>query len=341
MRVESVENLYEGMVLGENIFLEGNLLYKEKYIIDACCIEALKSMEINNVIVYDIMDYKEHILDDDTFAQAYLDFFVSGFKGLVVSSMFNKNEFSDISSTVRTYLDQHKNILYDLLKLRCSHCYTYEHSINVALYSVLVGIKLELSNEDLSDLIVGALLHDMGKLKISNHILDKPGRLDDVEFDAIKRHPEYGVDYAVNFKNVSWNVKKIIIQHHEKLDGTGYPCGLKGDEIFFLSKIVTVCDIFDAVISKRSYHEARSPHKGIKVLHEEVELGRVDKDIVAALEAQVAVTPVDTQVILNNGEICTIIKDDSREMEPIVFSFSTGQVYNLENREDLWIAEIK
>ena len=341
MRVEKVEDLFEGMVLGENVYIEGKKVLYKCDILDNSSIDFLRNRGIDSVLVFDVADYKSKILCDSEFAKEYLDFFVTGFRGMVISSMFNKEEFSDLSNRMHDYLDRHKYILYDLLKLRCSHCYTYEHSINVALYAMLVGIKLGLSSSDLNDLIVGALLHEMGKLRISNHILDKPGRLNTPEFDAIKLHPEYGVEYALDFGDVSWNVKRIILEHHEKLDGSGYPSGKKDNEILFLSKIITVCDIYDAVTSKRSYHDAKSPHIGVKILREDAENGKLDKTIVEAFISQIAVTPINTRVVLNNGEVCTVIKDDSREKEPIVFSLETGLVYNLENREDLWIEEIQ
>ncbi|MBP3953363.1 HD-GYP domain-containing protein [Bacillus suaedae] len=132
--------------------------------------------------------------------------------------------------------------------------YTWHHSENVSKYSLKIADKMNLS-KDLCDIIrVGSLLHDIGKIGISEYILTKPGKLTDEEYNSIKTHPEIGYDIIKHVSNFYENgVLDIVLYHHERYDGKGYPKGLKGNEIPLVARIVAVADTFDAMISKRVY----------------------------------------------------------------------------------------
>ena len=132
--------------------------------------------------------------------------------------------------------------------------YTRGHSDRVSAYSVLIGEELGLYDKDLRVLKIGGLFHDVGKIGISDTILLKPGKLTDEEYRELKRHPAIGKQIIAN-SSIFRDLVPIIYSHHEKYDGTGYPQKLKGDEISFLARIVSVADAFDAMTSKRSYRD--------------------------------------------------------------------------------------
>ena len=132
--------------------------------------------------------------------------------------------------------------------------YTRGHSDRVSAYSVLIGEELGLYDKDLRVLKIGGLFHDIGKIGISDTILLKPGKLTDDEYSELKRHPAIGKQIVAN-STIFRDLIPIIYSHHEKYDGTGYPQKLKGDEISFLARIVSVADAFDAMTSKRSYRD--------------------------------------------------------------------------------------
>jgi putative nucleotidyltransferase with HDIG domain len=142
-----------------------------------------------------------------------------------------------------------------LVRLGVKDDYTAEHTRGVALRAVQVGEELGLAPVRLRELAVGGLLHDVGKLAVPNEILQKPGALTDEEFDAIKRHPEIGAE-LVRELGFSKQVARLVLDHHERLDGTGYPRGLGAPDLDIETRILAVCDVFDALLSKRVYREA-------------------------------------------------------------------------------------
>lgn len=133
--------------------------------------------------------------------------------------------------------------------------YTEEHSNRVSAYSVLIGKKLHLSDEDLSCLKVGGLLHDIGKNQISNDILNKPNKLTEDEFLQMKSHSYFGESILSKDKEYE-KVLPIVKYHHEKFNGNGYPYNLKGNEIPYLARITAIADTFDAMTSNRVYRNS-------------------------------------------------------------------------------------
>ena len=132
--------------------------------------------------------------------------------------------------------------------------YTGEHCKRVAYYSLKLGAKLKLSATELSNLNLAAMFHDIGKIGIPDNILQKKSRLTDEEYETIKYHPIIGAN-ILSVSTMFEDVAKTVLEHHERVDGKGYPYGLKSNEISKLGKILCICDTFDAITSKRSYKE--------------------------------------------------------------------------------------
>jgi HD-GYP domain-containing protein (c-di-GMP phosphodiesterase class II) len=155
--------------------------------------------------------------------------------------------------------------------------YTYDHSINVSMYCISIYkiLKPDASREEIVLAGLGGLLHDLGKIKIPTHIINNSGKLDDEQFDMIKKHPRFGFDLIrssdVDCPGVDFRVvQRIIYEHHENYNGTGYPEGLKGEEIHILARVTAIADFFDAITTKRSYHEALAPEDAIAVMEKSV-----------------------------------------------------------------------
>lgn len=143
--------------------------------------------------------------------------------------------------------------------------YTSFHQVNVAKIATQIGSELGLSEQRLYGLNIGALIHDIGKIAIPSAILNKSGQLLPVEFELIKMHPTYGAELFSDL-DLPWPIEEIIHQHHENLDGSGYPHGLKGSEICIEARIVAVADAFDAMSGDRPYRYAPGRDKAIKML---------------------------------------------------------------------------
>jgi hypothetical protein len=161
--------------------------------------------------------------------------------------------------------------------------YTEQHTRRVALRAVQVGEELGLSPERLRSLAAGGLLHDMGKLSVPDAILEKPGALTDEEYGVIKEHPESGRRLLEELGGFASSVLRLVSDHHERLDGNGYPQGADEEALDLETRILTVCDVYDALISKRVYRDAWPHERAIGLLHEETGTA-FDPRCVAALE---------------------------------------------------------
>lgn len=169
----------------------------------------------------------------------------------------------------KKYLDDMENVevvLYSLSSMLDARCpYTANHSQNVSYYSTVLGQRMGLSKKELDTVRRGALLHDIGKILVSDTALNKPDKLTDKEWDLMKMHPIKGANLMGNLKHLK-DICPIILYHHEKLDGCGYPYGLKGDQIPLLARIVAVCDGYDALINDRPYRRSYPVDDALDVL---------------------------------------------------------------------------
>lgn len=165
-------------------------------------------------------------------------------------------------------LSKSSHIQSKLNKLKQYDEYTFKHCINVALKATLLGVELGYKGTDLKSLATGALIHDIGKQKVPLEILNKKGKLTPVEMEIIRKHPSEGYNIIKGDTHISKRAKEIVYQHHEDYNGTGYPRGLHGNEIDELAMIVHICDVYDALVNKRSYKDAFTKSKAISIINE-------------------------------------------------------------------------
>lgn len=194
--------------------------------------------------------------------------------------------FHTVNSIMETFTETVK-------KIEKSDKYTYHHSLRVQEYSFKIAKELGLSLEVISDVFDAAALHDIGKIKVPETILNKPGRLTDDEFTMMKQHSTYGYEMIKDVYDKK--IAKIILQHHERLDGSGYPHGLKGEEILLEAKIIGIADTYDAMTSDRVYRKGMNPIIAIEELKRLSGI-HYDKEIVDAFERVLMEEGVLTQV---------------------------------------------
>ena len=194
---------------------------------------------------------------------------------------------------LRNALENRENLV-QLTDIRLHDNYTFGHSVNVAVLSAILGSLCNVSGDDLVNLIIGALLHDIGKLIIPQHILTKPGQLSEQEFYIIKMHPEAGRLKLQDLSTPSAEVLATIAgQHHEHIDGRGYPDQLTGDQIHLFARIVAIADVFDALTSARSYKPAYRPHTAYRIMTK-CSPGQFDEKLLNLFFDSVAIYPVGT-----------------------------------------------
>lgn len=209
-------------------------------------------------------------------------------------------------------------ISLDMTDLRESDNVTFSHSVNVALYSCVIGVSLGLDEKELEHLILAGLLHDMGKMSIPNEILNKQGRLSQEEYQIMKSHAKLSYDIIKGRWDVPTHVKVAVLFHHENVDGSGYPNGVIGDEQTQFTKIIHVADVFDALISKRPYKNPYSPYEASEYMMGACGI-MFDQDVVQALLRNVPLYPKGTQMEMSDGRQCIIVENGGlHNLRPIV-----------------------
>lgn len=222
----------------------------------------------------------------------------------------------------------------DLTDLRSYDDYTYAHSVNVATICCVIGIGMEMSEEDLTNLVTAALLHDLGKLQIPAEILNKPGRLTPEEYQIMKSHATLSYEFISERWDLSSYIKTAVLFHHENVDGSGYPQGLDGSEQTIFTKILHVADVYDALVSKRPYKKPYCPYEASEYLMGGCGI-MFDRKVVEVLLKYVPLYPKGTEVILSDGR-CGIIYENSgvHNLRPII-RLMDGRMIDLTKSENL------
>lgn len=198
-----------------------------------------------------------------------------------------------------------KNVMISLVDIKSLDSYTFQHSVNVAVLSLVLGIELRLGKNQLYDLCIGAMLHDLGKAFIPKEIINKSAKLTEEEFEQIKTHSIKGYEYLSQHYNLPASVKLIALQHHEQIDGTGYPNGYKDDEINKLAKIVAIADVYDAMTSDTPYRKAFPPHEAMEFIMGSS--GRqFDFNMAQVFVRKIVPYPVGSLVKLSNGDVAVV-----------------------------------
>ncbi|HWQ62513.1 MAG TPA: HD-GYP domain-containing protein [Negativicutes bacterium] len=201
--------------------------------------------------------------------------------------------------------------LYIELNLMRSHDnYTYVHSVNVALLSSLIGREMGLTGETLRQLVLGALLHDLGKVKIPAAIINKSSALSDEEYAIIRQHPEMGLE-MLREVTLPDEVLAAVVQHHERWNGKGYPARLKSRQIDPFAQIVAVADVFDAVAADRPYRPSLPPYHAIELVING-RSGDFAPSVLDAFTEAVVVYPRNSTVTLSSGETGVVVDINPR-----------------------------
>ena len=324
MRRVNTADLVPGMVTAEDVLSYNNQLILPKgLILNDKTITKLAFYSILQVKVEDVTEdiadsidtepsYTEKIRKSPEFIQFKKEFEsdVDTFKN-VVNDVVEKGAPLEIEKLMNHTL----NILnpawtspniFDML--HCMREYddaTYIHCMNVALICNVFARWLRLSEDEIKNVTISGLLHDIGKTKIPDSIIKKPGKLTDDEYNTIKRHPQEGYIMLRN-SSLPDGIRNAVLMHHERCDGTGYPLGLTGERIGSYAKIVSIADVYDAMTSARVYRGPLCPFKAI-ALFESEGLQKYDPQYILVFLENVVNTYLLNKVRLNNGVIGKIV----------------------------------
>ncbi len=223
-------------------------------------------------------------------------------------ALTDKVEYASTRTAVRQVLKKvlkDRGIMASLTNFRTYDSYTFDHAVNVCMLSLLIGLNMGISGKDLHNLGIGALLHDIGMEKVDKSLLFKSGALKMSELKKVQMHPFYGYELILNMPELTEDSAIVAWQHHERLDGSGYPKGLKGDEIHLFAQIAAVADTFDALLADRPFRNAFYPHQAVDILVNSV--GQFSPEVVKTLLDKVAIYPLGSRVLLNNGDAGIVV----------------------------------
>jgi len=196
--------------------------------------------------------------------------------------------------------------LTSLSRLKSFDEYTFFHSVNTSVLALAMGRSLEMDRGTICLMGTGTLLHDVGKMKVPHSILNKPGALDNYEFEIMKQHTLRGAEILSRTTGLREEAIRPALEHHERMDGSGYPYGRKANELTQFGRIASVVDIYDAITSDRCYHKAMPPYKALQFLFTLGQKGHLEPLMVQRFIKCVGVYPVGSCVGLNTGEVAIV-----------------------------------
>ncbi|MDQ0229993.1 HD-GYP domain-containing protein [Metabacillus malikii] len=268
----------------------------------------------------------------------------SNIQGMMQSSK-SIDQLQKTFKNITTSLVENRTALNLLATTKIVDNHLYTHSLNVAIYSCQLAIENGLPRKEIEEIGLGALLHDLGKMFIPPEVLNKPDKLTNEEFNLIKLHTKLGFEILRKVHGLPLVISHCALQHHERIDGKGYPRGITSNNIHPYAKILSVADVFDAVTSQRVYRPAMLPHKGLEVLYSGSGT-QFEKKQIELFRNCIAIYPPGLTVKLNDGRtgivvhynfhsvgrpLIRIIKDqDNQKVQPYEIDLSHSKHLTLE-----------
>lgn len=319
MRLVHINLLQPGMKLGKRIYSEeGLVLLSEGVELTSRLIERLKDLGIGYVYISDAATEDIIIPDmlrEETRRRALVEIkqhfqSMSGLKSKSRIPHFGK-ALSGLMNTILEDIGSQKEAMIMLMDMNASDFDLYNHSLNVCVYTLVLGVASGYTRQQLMEIGLGALLHDIGKTQIAPEILHKPAKLSDEEFKIIQQHTTYGHRILKDEPGIPLLSAHCALQHHERIDGSGYPFGLKDKEIHEYAKWLSLADSYDAMTTNRVYKQALLPHQAVEVLY--TGSGTLyEQRMLEKFRDCVAIYPLGISVTLSTGEIGVVAEIHSR-----------------------------
>lgn len=317
MRLLTIKQCRPGMKLAKKIFSEdGIVLLGENIELTDRLISRLAANEIQYVYIQDPRtDDINHkpLISEETFRVAVKEI-RKNFETMIVPVQSNKpfarpfiaKPLKDMMGLIIDDLSDNKDAMIMLMNMGIVDHYLYQHSLNVCVYSTLLGMSHGYSREEVINLGLGALLHDIGKTQISVDVLKKPDSLTKDEYEEMKLHTTKGFELLKDEPNLSLTIAHCAFQHHERLDGSGYPRGLAGKEINEYAKWIGIVDSYDAMTTSRVYSSPMLPHDAMERLY--AGSGTLyEQWMLAHFRDKVIIYPVGITVKLSTGDIGVVV----------------------------------
>jgi HD-GYP domain-containing protein (c-di-GMP phosphodiesterase class II) len=348
-RIIGFNQLQEGMIVAKNVDQNGRILLKKDITINEQMIKQIQNLYIvGSIEVYDEKAEKEkfdleirkehqHRKIEDEFREISLRL-QKTFRQLINDDRLAMNEIREFSHKIQAELEPSSIVIKNIVLYGSGTDSIYRHAVNVAALSAIIGKWLGLEQSKLNLLVYSAILHDFGKTKIDRELLKKESTLTNSEFNIIKTHTHIAYKAIKEISFLDKAVSYGVLMHHERLDGSGYPLGLKSEAIHPFAKIIAIADVFDAINSNRGYKKKKLPFEALQIVKNE-SLGKLDYEYTKVFLEHIVGYYTGEEVLLNTDEKCKIIQMNINNLEkPLVIK--DGEFIDLEKEKDLYIKEM-
>lgn len=337
----SVEDLKVGMVVVNEIKCDGIVLVAKGISLTQQSIKILKEKYIYNKI--EIYHEVEKEISQDTkrteenFIELTLDL-EKMFNNINELQAADMEEVRKFASKIKLELKPTDCIIKNIILYGSGKDSIFRHAVNVAAISSILGKWIGLDEKQLNLLIYTAILHDFGKTKIDNSIMNKTDKLTDNELAKIRMHPVIGYEFINKIRFLDRAVALGILMHHEREDGSGYPFGIKNEKIHDFAKIIAIADTFDAINSNRIYRKSKRPFEALEIVKEN-SLGKLDYNYCTIFLNHVINYYVGETVMLNDHRVCKIIQINKDDFEKPLLLAEDGFI-DLKNNKNLYVEQL-
>lgn len=314
MRLVKVDNLENDMELAKPIYNKNHCLltsghkklnqYQDKF----------KKLGINYLYIKDQFSYDIEINDvvSRNVREKGIRLTDKLYNNLLEDQEIDNKDIQNLKAYVSDMIDDilaNDKIMMNMIDIKNKDNYTFAHSINVTVLSVLLGNKINLNRLQLEKLALGSICHDLGKSGIPEEILKKPGKLTEEEYHIIQEHPRIGFERLRKLSEITPTSLAIVLGHHEKIDGSGYPRGIEADDIHLFPRITAIADVYDALSSDRIYRDRWPIDKTLSLIYSERGV-HFDPELVNKFISIMPFYPNGCQVELNDGRKAVVISQN-------------------------------
>lgn len=346
MKIKSIllSNVNEGMILARDVVdKHGRTLIVSGIPLKREMVRLLEKHDITSVFISDPKDENYHIkvTEDVASAETRLKL-ISSVKEAFTSHNGVGEQLAHLQATVEDVvhtLSKRKNVLLHLNDIDNTSDYLFMHSVNVGLFSIVIGMAMNMPHKELCLLGMGGLLHDFGKTAISPEIIDKEGKLTIAEFNEIKEHAAIGYRKLKSDDQLDYRIMFMALQHHERCNGSGYPWGIQKDKIHPLARIVAVADVYDALTTDRVYRSRLSSFEAMEIINEGKEI-HFDTDVIGAFNRVAIPYHIGSDVMLNHGVSGQVVGLNSKNLIRPLIATAEG-LLNLLHEPELQIIGVR
>ena len=343
-----INDLEPGMVLAREISSNNTVLVAKNVIVTQSIISKLKEkLVFEKIEVYSNDQGKaeyvhfnnEKSVDDikESF-EVFTKDVENIFSNLEGNNVLAIEEIRKFAKKIQGELNSTGAIIKNIVLYGSGNDSIYRHCVNVAALSCILGTWLELDENKMNLLTYSAILHDYGKIRVDENILNKVGTLTKEEFKTIKKHPIFGYEDIKKIQYLDSVVSYGVLMHHERLDGTGYPFGIKDDKIPIFARIIAITDVFDAVNSNRIYKTSKAPFEVLEIIQKE-SLGKLDYKYCKVFLEHIVNYYMGENVLLNDGNICKVVQIDINNLSRPLLLGESGFI-DLKSEKGLFIEEL-